>query len=165
MAFMKNLAKGFIKSAVNQVGRDGGKVISNKVYGNSHSTPIFVSSNIQTNGTELINKTEYIGVKWFWALLLSGLVPIIGAYMVIISGFINLNKKHKIMYQAGTQAVYKNDNRFTTGKKFLGNKDVKTPVKMEITPEREKNNKIKAIGYLSIGFVGLFYYINLYWIN
>jgi hypothetical protein len=66
MAFMKNLAKGFIKSAVNQVGRDGGKVISNKVYGNSHSTPIFVSSNIQTNGTELINKTEYIGVKWFW---------------------------------------------------------------------------------------------------
>ncbi|KIA97867.1 MULTISPECIES: hypothetical protein [unclassified Flavobacterium] len=135
---MENLAKGFVKSTVNQVGRDG---------------------------AELINKTEYIGVKWFWAFLLSGLVPVIGACIVIIRGVINLNKKHKIMYQAGTQAVYKKDRRFTTGKKFLGNKDVKTPVKVEITPDREKNNRIKAIGYLSIGFVGLFFYIYLYWIK
>lgn len=40
MAFINDLAKGFIRSAVNQVGRDGGKVISNKLYGNRHSTPI-----------------------------------------------------------------------------------------------------------------------------
>ncbi len=40
MSFFINLAKGFIRSAVNQVGRDGGRVISNKLYGNSHSTPI-----------------------------------------------------------------------------------------------------------------------------
>lgn len=32
--------KGFIRSAVNQVGRDGGKVISNSLYGNAHATPI-----------------------------------------------------------------------------------------------------------------------------
>lgn len=40
MSFIESLAKGFIRSAVNQVGRDGGKVISNKLYGNRHSTPI-----------------------------------------------------------------------------------------------------------------------------
>ncbi|WP_195664399.1 hypothetical protein, partial [Bacteroides ovatus] len=38
--FTEDLAKGFIRSAVNQVGRDGGKVISNSIYGNAHSTPI-----------------------------------------------------------------------------------------------------------------------------
>ena len=37
--FTEDLAKGFIRSAVNQVGRDGGKVISNSIYGNAHSPP------------------------------------------------------------------------------------------------------------------------------
>ena len=37
--FIQNLAKGFIRSAVNQVGRDGGKIISNQIYGDAHSTP------------------------------------------------------------------------------------------------------------------------------
>jgi hypothetical protein len=40
--FVKQLAKGFVRSAVNQVGRDGGKVISNKVYGDKHSRPVRV---------------------------------------------------------------------------------------------------------------------------
>lgn len=40
MSFLTDLAKGFVRSAVNQVGRDGGKVISNKLYGDNHSTPI-----------------------------------------------------------------------------------------------------------------------------
>lgn len=40
MGFIQDLAKGFIRSAVNQVGRDGGKVISNRLYGDAHSTPI-----------------------------------------------------------------------------------------------------------------------------
>lgn len=48
MSFLSDLAKGFVRSAVNQVGRDGGKVISNKLYGNKHSTPI---KNISTTGT------------------------------------------------------------------------------------------------------------------
>ena len=40
MSFIGNLAKGFVRSTVNQVGRDTGKVISNKIYGNAHATPI-----------------------------------------------------------------------------------------------------------------------------
>ena len=40
MSFLTDLAKGFVRSAVNQVGRDGGKVISNRLYGDRHSTPI-----------------------------------------------------------------------------------------------------------------------------
>jgi len=40
MKFLTQLLKGFVRSGVNQVGRDGGKVISNKIYKGKHSTPI-----------------------------------------------------------------------------------------------------------------------------
>ena len=40
MGFLGSLGKGFIRSAVNQVGRDTGKVVSNRIYGNAHATPI-----------------------------------------------------------------------------------------------------------------------------
>ena len=38
--FISNLGKGFVRSAVNQVGRDTGKVISNTIYGDLHATPV-----------------------------------------------------------------------------------------------------------------------------
>lgn len=41
MGFIENLAKGFVRSAVNQVGRDTGKVVSNKIYGNAHARPYY----------------------------------------------------------------------------------------------------------------------------
>lgn len=44
-----NLAKTFIRSVVRQVGRDSGKVISNKVFGDAHSTPIRMVRNVDTS--------------------------------------------------------------------------------------------------------------------
>lgn len=55
MSFITDLGKGFIRSAVNQVGRDGGKVISNHLYGNAHSTPI--------RGIGMTDKNEYIDME------------------------------------------------------------------------------------------------------
>lgn len=40
MGFLTELGKGFVRSAVNQVGRDTGKIISNTIYGDAHATPI-----------------------------------------------------------------------------------------------------------------------------
>lgn len=54
--FMSSLAKGFIRSAVNQVGRDGGKIISNKVYGDAHSTPYRNTSSQSTYKDDIIYK-------------------------------------------------------------------------------------------------------------
>lgn len=54
--FMSSLAKGFIRSAVNQVGRDGGKIISNKVYGDAHSTPYRNTSSPSTYKDDIIYK-------------------------------------------------------------------------------------------------------------
>lgn len=55
MGFGKNLAKGFVRSAVNQVGRDAGKVVSNNLYGDAHSVP-----HRSVNGNE---QPEYIGME------------------------------------------------------------------------------------------------------
>ena len=38
-SFINELAKGFVRSAVNQVGRDAGRVVSNNIYGDAHSIP------------------------------------------------------------------------------------------------------------------------------
>lgn len=54
--FMSNLAKGFIRSAVNQVGRDGGKIISNQIYGDAHSTPYRNTSSPGTYNEDMIYK-------------------------------------------------------------------------------------------------------------
>lgn len=40
MGLLSQLGKDFVRSAVRQVGRDGGKIISNKIYGDAHSTPV-----------------------------------------------------------------------------------------------------------------------------
>jgi hypothetical protein len=40
MGFLKQLGKGFVRSAINQVGRDTGRVISNQIYGDLHAIPI-----------------------------------------------------------------------------------------------------------------------------
>lgn len=45
-SYLSNLGKGFVRSAVNQVGRDAGRVISNQTFGDAHSAPIRGAGNI-----------------------------------------------------------------------------------------------------------------------
>lgn len=100
MAFLNDLAKGFVRSAVNQIGRDGGKVISNQVYGNQHATPIGVTGIMHTENSEnLIEYKEYIYIKLFWAFVLSAIIPIIGGLIVVYRGYVNYKKTTKKMYK------------------------------------------------------------------
>tara|TARA_R110000823_G_scaffold314507_2_gene443830 strand:- start:365 stop:874 length:510 start_codon:yes stop_codon:yes gene_type:complete len=160
MSFINNLAKGFVRSAVNQVGRDGGKVISNKVYGNSHSTPINIagSNNINTSDN-LIEKKEYVYIKFFWAILLSALIPLIGSIIVIYRGYVNIKKNTISMYKIEKQPVYSIDRRHTTGKRLDGYREIKIPYYMEIDEKQKAKNKFKSIGYFVIGFSILIIYI------
>jgi hypothetical protein len=52
----------FLKSIINQVGRDTGKVISNQIFKNSHSTPIRMVSGSYSNDYKKVEK-EYNSVK------------------------------------------------------------------------------------------------------
>ena len=55
MALRRDLAKGFVRSAVNHVGRDAAKAVSNNLYGDAHSVP-----HRSVNGNE---QPEYIGME------------------------------------------------------------------------------------------------------
>lgn len=48
-SYLGQLGRWFVRSAVGQVGRDGGRVISNQIYGDAHSTPIRGVENTSTH--------------------------------------------------------------------------------------------------------------------
>lgn len=159
MSFLNNLAKGFVRSAVNQVGRDGGKVISNKIYGNQHSTPININGNIPIENSEnLFEEKEYIYIKLMWACVLSAIIPIIGGLIVVYRGYVNNKKITKKMYKLEKQAVYKSDQRHKTGKRFEGYQQIKVPIEIEIDENQKNKNKVKSIGYFIIGFLSILVY-------
>ncbi|MGG7036539.1 MAG: hypothetical protein ACI7YS_15285 [Flavobacterium sp.] len=164
MAFLNNLAKGFVRSAVNQVGRDGGKVISNQVYGNAHSTPIRVVSNNQSqtqnmDSSNLIEEKEYVWVKFIWAIIISGLLPILGGFIIIYRGFVNYNRKLAKMYKSESQSVYASDKRYNSGHRYEGTRQVKIPVKVELNDKQKQRTKIKSYGYFIIGSISIIIYL------
>lgn len=164
MSFLNNLAKGFVRSAVNQVGRDGGKVISNQVYGDAHSTPIRVVSSGQTQNENvdtknLIEPKEYISVKFFWAIVISGLLPFLGGLIIIYRGFVNFKKKFIKMYRLESQSVYASDKRYKSGRRYAGTRQTKIPVKVEINDNQQRRLKIKSYGYFIIGTASIIIYI------
>ena len=146
MSFLNNLAKGFVRSAVNQVGRDGGKVISNQVYGDAHATPIRGTGS--GNGkAEFINKYAKIPENnsrgalltagyeadifktgfWsnFFALIGSFILPFIGALYWLIIGLRNIFKTKTEFYGYDKKSVYKADKRYKTGRRHEGFAKVK----------------------------------------
>ena len=166
MSFLGSLAKGFIRSAVNQVGRDGGKVVSNNVYGNSHSTPINSFGNLSQNNLEnnsnLIKEKEYPLIKIIYAILISIFFPVIGSFIVLYRAFVNLNAKEMTMYKLENQGVYSPDGRFTNGKRYEGSKTVKIPVKIDITEQEKKIKTFKGITYIIIAIGVLIMYFVFY---
>lgn len=166
MSFLGSLAKGFIRSAVNQVGRDGGKVVSNNVYGNSHSTPINSFGNVSheniEENTSLLKEKEYPLIKIIYAIILSVFVPIIGSFIVLYRAFVNLKAKQMTMYKLENQGVYSSDRRFTNGQRYEGNKTVKVPIKVDITEKEKKVKTFKGISYLIVSIGVLIMYFTLY---
>lgn len=54
MGFLEQLFKGFFRSAVNQVGKDGGRIISNKIYNGNNSIPFRKLSEEEINKKEIL---------------------------------------------------------------------------------------------------------------
>ena len=154
MSFISNLTKGFIKSAVNQVGRDGGKVISNNLYNNQNTTQVNITSTESSDSsnntnTQLFEEKEYIWVKFFWATLIC-MIPYIGILFIIYRAIINLTTKEITLYKYEDKAIYKSDRRYSTGVRFEGFQRVKVSVKVPIDETNKKRKKFKAIGYIII---------------
>ena len=142
MGFGENLVKGFIRSAVNQVGRDGGRVISNKVYRNAHSTPLRITSDtIEGNSVEVSEqeitiadlknkgyKPEYIkdGILWYVGLFIGSFVfPLLGPVVWIYMAYKNFSAKGLAYYVNTSEVTYTKDRRYRTGMRPSGNATVK----------------------------------------
>ena len=112
----------FISAAVRQVGRDGGKVISNKIYGNSHSSRVsIVEENRQYSSSKdvysyadqgleegdfVYSGTQYFKLlfgHWLWLIVFVP-VPFLGLIGSLIFAYKTFLVKH---FQSATPLIWK----------------------------------------------------------
>jgi hypothetical protein len=179
MGFLENLTKGFIRSAVNQVGRDGGKVISNKVYANGHSTPIrgiaqdgahfdsLASTSEVVTREDLISsgyKADFLESGIFTYILVfigSVLFPVLGPIYWLYLARKNFLKKNVKFYTVQQKQNYIRDRRFKTGVRPEGYTNVKTYSNLLIAPSRSEKNVFTFKGIIALIIaisIGYFHY-------
>lgn len=157
MGFAKNLGKGFIRSAVNQVGRDAGKVVSNQVYGDAHSTPHRIVDNKTIHNNEDNETSGYIikshstsGI--FIRILLAFLCNILGGIVLLMYG---IKKKSKAsfatVYKYESVPTYENDRRYKSGARYAGDITVKKKYQMQADSDTEQQNRRIADIYIWSG--------------
>lgn len=169
--FLSELGKGFVRSAVNQVGRDGGRVISNSLYGDAHAIPIRgvcqSKSNIYFDDTtneivspeELRNRAKQEGFKtsvcklktstkvvWYIISLIFSFT-LFPSVILFIFGIKKITQKSAYMRKKVTIAQFTSDKRYKTGQRLNGYEEQEIEIKVPCTP-LEKGSLIK---------IGLFY--------
>ena len=166
--FTKQLAKGFIRSAVNQVGRDGGRVISNNLYNGENYIPISnttgsikhpssgLAANQSTVPQESVSTTKHFtaGKMALLSFLSIFLMPL-GPMGVILYGvFLLVDRSDKVEWYT-TEPSYTKDLRYKTGARYIGDITQRHSAKVQASPEvmniKKRNAKIAII----IGGVGL----------
>lgn len=159
-SFINGLAKGFVRSAVNQVGRDAGKVISNNVYGDRHSTPYRNVSNgkrivdvgeVKDEGMQVIRPSVTTAVIWSFVGLLFSFLGAIGLLVVGFKKLRNKNIAHAWVYES--QAVYVSDRRRKTGMRYDGDNLTRRKVEIMASEEDVELNERIAKVYLWAGFI------------
>jgi hypothetical protein len=131
MSFLNNLFKGFIRSSVNQVGRDGGRVISNQLYGDSYSSPVRVTQSQSVTQTitqqvesQNTDNTSYNFLSMAFAdnlilrivaYLLLCTLPFLGSLYTLLRGIEYTKKKQMEVYGTETIGIGKADRRFNSG--------------------------------------------------
>jgi hypothetical protein len=156
MTFLSNLAKGFVRSAVNQVGRDGGKVISNKIYHGNHGTPVYNSGGhfqeVETIEVEHIEGDIQPTVQADSPVtaLIKGvfiqIIPVIGFFWVIIKAIGYFRVKSIPIYVRIPNKI--SDKRYKEGYRIDGLITVKSNSVRELTDKEESRTKKAGWAYL-----------------
>ena len=132
MGFLDGLFKGFVRSAVNQVGRDGGKVISNKIYKGGHSTPIGTPEYYRQAYGDSAPIPKPSNVIWnvimfaVWTLILPNTLinTVVGIIAFIIPllfiGRVWRPLSRTYVNPKVSKGIYKSDKRFTAGSRQIG---------------------------------------------
>ncbi|MRJ08902.1 hypothetical protein EDL99_08505 [Ornithobacterium rhinotracheale] len=168
-SFVGGLAKGFVRSAVNQVGRDGGKVISNSIYGDKHANPIRFtgqqnSQNIETedeisldnSSLERIstNLTLWDYTKFAIALFLGIIIPFLWSAGLFIYGFLKRRQTTTTYKVDGIVSRKIPDKRCSLGYRV---EQYRTKVKQEAPSTDDEMNyfKLKGTIYMSIALASI----------
>lgn len=167
--FLSNLLKGFIRSAVNQVGKDGGKVISNQIYGNNHATPVNITSTntTQTNTDDTPTQEnnnvpfsfwhyafkDYLLLKLLLYYILGFFMIILAPLYIILRGFEYSKRDYEIIYTIQQVAVGKPDKRYNSGVRVTGYRNQKVAHTVPASANaiiyyQKKGNIYKVLGAL-----------------
>ncbi len=146
MSFLNNLFKGFIRSAVNQVGRDGGRVISNQLYGDAHASPVRVSQSQSSTTTQIIEPqntsntpynflsiafADYLIFKIIAYSFFSIIIVFIGSIYTYIRGVEYSKKQTMEIYGTERTAITTPDRRYSTGTRVTGYRNRKVVIAVE----------------------------------
>lgn len=165
MSFASNLAKGFIRSAVNQVGRDGGKVVSNSIYKGRNYTPIAnvgqPMAHNQINRPPLINAKQppadafisnkpLSGGKITICIILSMFLFPVGNVGVFIYGLLRyVDKSAKLKWIVRTPQ-YVQDRRYRSNTRYVGSIETTESTTIPATPEVIAINRRNGIIAMTI---------------
>ena len=176
---LNKMGKRFLRSAVSQVGRDGGRVVSNKIYGNRHAIRIQnVSSDSASPTLQSDDYTEY-DVKdlndkyfedrsffveegfhskspklgWGYLILLTFLVliPILGQILWIWALIVlGRGLGNSILTGHINVPVHKPDRRYKEGVRYIGDEVIKVSINTKATSE-EKKIHLREFLYALVG--------------
>lgn len=166
--FTKQLAKGFVRSAVNQVGRDGGRVISNQIYNGQNYVPI---SNVSPQEASVQPQTgnhpqempqcvtsttkHFTAGKMVWLTLASIIFMPVGSIAVLLYGlFLMIDHTDKIEWYT-TEPSYVSDRRYKSGARYAGEITTRHNAKVEASPEVMRIKKRNATIAMAIGGIGI----------
>lgn len=124
-SFLGQLGKGLVKSAVNQVGREGGRRISNQIYNNTTTYSANSDANYTTS-QNTIPSDAIIATKEFsvWKIIFLMLIAFcafpLGSIGVFIYGLSKYKSNTMKVIWHESHAQYASDRRYKTGQRYVG---------------------------------------------
>lgn len=166
--FIKSLGEGFVRSAVNQVGRDSGRVISNNVYNDqdyvqvtnvseqSASTPPPITATPSGVPQDAISSTKYFSAgKLVWLSILSIFLMPLGSLFVLLYGVFMLTDRSDKVEWYTSEPNYVRDRRYRSGVRYVGKTTKHHTAKVSASPEVMEIKKRNANLTMIIGGVGI----------
>lgn len=110
-------------------------------------------------GREIFLVEDDVTFKIIAGVILSIILPIIGGIILLYRGYFNLYKKdYSKFYRKEMQMQYKPDKRYNSGKRPLGEIEVKITSKGTLVPKQQISNKTKGRAYIILGILSVVLY-------
>lgn len=170
MGFGKDLAKGLVRSAVNQVGRDAGKVVSNQLYGDAHSVPHRSVGGSGSGQPEFVGTNEHevrierceptSSTRVFFYVFVAFLFNFIGAVALLVSGYSRWQSRHSVNgWRVYSVPTYARDRRYRNGVRYEGDVLRRERIMLDADEWELQRNTTIARTYLICGAAMILFYV------